>query len=253
MRPNLHIQTLAAVAALMLAPSARAQDSTSAPTVQTPFYESVVTVSGDSVDHLRIAQLEGRAPMGRMFLRSTSSLTDQRWSGKTPRPFTIVLPQAWLAMNSDLPFGQNDGAMWAGKGYNWRAIGGVTATFGPIRIVALPEFTYSTNYAISIDPLDLRFARPLPANRSRFSSPFNAVPYSIDWPYRMGDSAFSKVYPGQSSISAAFGNFEGGVSSENEWWGPAIKNPILFSDNAPGFPHAFISASTVRQMRVGPR
>jgi hypothetical protein len=30
------------------------------------------------------------------------------------------------------------------------------------------------------------------------------------------------------------------VSTENEWWGPAIRNPILFSDNAAGFPHAFI-------------
>ena len=160
--------------------------------------------------------------------------------GGTARPFTIVLPQATLAMNSDLPFGQNDGAMWGGKGYNWRILAGATATFGPIRIVAIPEFVSSTNYAISIDPLDLRFARPLPGNFSRFASPFNYLPYTADYPYRFGDSAFAKVHPGQSSASVLVGSLEGGVSTENEWWGPAIRNPILFSDNAPGFPHAFI-------------
>lgn len=239
MRPNLLLQTLAAAASLASVPVARAQDSASVRPSQ-PLFEPMVTVSGDSVDHLRIAQLEGRAPMGGMFLRSTSSLTDPRRSGLTPRPFSIVLPQATFVMNSDLPWGQNDGAMWGGKGYNWRVLAGVTASFGPVRIVAIPEFTYSTNYAISIDPLDLRFARPLPGSRSRFANPFNYLPYSIDWPYRMGDSAFSKVYPGQSSASVEFASFEAGVSTENEWWGPAIRNPILFSDNAAGFPHAFI-------------
>ncbi|HEX6573447.1 MAG TPA: capsule assembly Wzi family protein [Gemmatimonadaceae bacterium] len=240
MRPILLFQTLAAAATLASASKLTAQDTATRPATLAPLFEPVVTVSGDSVDRLRIAQLEGRAPAGGMFLRSTSSITDPRRTGLTPRPFSIVLPRVSLNMNSDLPFGQNDGAMWGGKGYNWRVLGGATATFGPVRIVAIPEVVYSTNYAISLDPLDLRFARPLPASRSRFSSPFNYVPYSADYPYRFGDSAFSKVYPGQSSASVLLGKFEGGVSTENEWWGPAIRNPILFSDNAAGFPHAFI-------------
>ena len=241
MRPILQFQTLAAAAAFASATTLAAQETQPAPAGRVaPLFEPVVTVSGDSVDRLRIAQLEGRAPAGGLFLRSTSSITDPRRNGGVPRSFTIVLPQVSLNMNSDLPFGQNDGAMWGGKGYNWRAMGGATATVGPLRIVAIPEVVYSTNYAISIDPLDLRFARPLPGNRSPFSSPFNYVPYSVDMPYRFGDSAFAKVYPGQSSASVLVGNFEGGVSTENEWWGPAIRNPILFSDNAAGFPHAFI-------------
>ena len=240
MRPFLLFQTLAAAALIVPSASAGSQDSASVRGAQGSLFEPVVTVSGDSVDHLRIAQLEGRAPMGGLFLRSTSSLTDPRRTGGIPRQFTIVLPQATLAMNSDLPFGQNDGAMWGGKGYNWRLLAGVTATLGPIRIVAIPEFVSSTNYAISIDPLDLRFARPLPGNYSRFASPFNYLPYPADYPYRFGDSAFAKLHPGQSSASALVGSFEGGVSTENEWWGPAIRNPILFSDNAAGFPHAFI-------------
>jgi hypothetical protein len=240
MRPLVLFQTLAAAAILVPAASAKSQDSASMRAPQRGPFESVVTVSGDSVDHLRIAQLEGRAPMGGMFLRSTSSLTDPRRTGLAPRPFTIVLPQANLVMNSDLPFGQNDGAMWGGKGYNWRVLAGATATFGPVRLVVVPELVSSTNYAISVDPLDLRFARPLPGTYSPFASPFNYLPYPADWPYRQGPSAFAKVHPGQSSASVLVGSFEAGASTENEWWGPAIRNPIVFSDNAPGFPHAFI-------------
>ena len=240
MRPFLFFQALAAAAVCVPVTSLHSQDSVATRGLQASLFEPAVTVSGDSVDRLRLAQLEGRAPLGGLFLRSTSSLTDPRRTGKPVRPFTIVLPQASLAMNSDLPFGQNDGAMWGGKGYNWRVLAGATATFGPVRIVAIPEFVASTNYAISIDPIDLRFSRPLPANYSQFASPFNYLPYSIDWPYRFGDSSFAKVYPGQSSASVMLSSFEAGVSTENEWWGPAIRNPILFSDNGPGFPHAFI-------------
>jgi hypothetical protein len=251
MRPFLLFQTLAAAAIIVPAASAVSQDSAGVRGPQGSLFEPVVTVSGDSVDHLRIAQLEGRAPMGGLFLRSTSSLTDPRRTGGFARQFSIVLPQATLVMNSDLPFGQNDGAMWGGKGYNTRILGGATATFGPIRIVAIPEFVSSTNYAISIDPLDLRFARPLPGTRSRFASPFNYLPYPADYPYRFGDSAFAKVHPGQSSASALVGSFEGGVSTENEWWGPAIRNPILFSDNAAGFPHAFIRTGKPIKTGIG--
>lgn len=249
MRPILCFQTLAAAAILLSGSVADGQEKVPSATRTAPVIEAVVTVSGDSVDKLRLAQLEGRAETGGMFLRSTSSLTDPRRSGMAPKPLTLVLPQVSFVMNSDLPFGQNDGAMWGGKGYNWRALAGFTATFGPVRLVAIPEFVQSTNYAISVDPLDLRFARPLPGSRSSFASPFNYIPYSVDWPYRFGDASFAKAYPGQSSLTLSFSSLGIGASTENEWWGPAVRNPILFSDNAPGFPHAFIR--TERPVRTG--
>jgi len=200
----------------------------------------VVTVSGDSIDRLRTAQLMGRLPMGGLMLRSTSSLLDPRSWGDSPSGISVVLPMVTTVTNSELPFGQNDGALWAGKGYNFRALAGIVANFGPVQLVAIPEFVSATNYNMSIDPTDLRFARPLPATRSEFSSPFNVVPYSIDLPYRFGDGAIRKIYPGQSSVTVSFGPLQVGAGTENEWWGPAIRNPLILSDNAPGFPHAFL-------------
>lgn len=211
------------------------------PTVPPPAaYAPVITVSGDSVDRLRMAQLEGRAPLKGMLLRSTSSLSDPVLWGYGARGVTAILPQVTSAINSELPFGQNDGAMWAGKGYNLRVLGGLAVDIGPLRLVAIPELVSSTNYSNTVDVTDLRFSRPLPSHRSPFSSPFNVVPYSIDLPYRFGDKTISKIYPGQSSLTLSFGPMQLGGSTENEWWGPAQRNPLLLSDNAAGFPHAFL-------------
>ena len=163
------------------------------PLAQPLALEPVMTVSGDSVDRLRMAQLEGRTPLQGLLLRSTSSLTDPARWGYSSRGFTIVLPQVTTVSNSELAFGQNDGALWAGKGYNIRALGGVTLNFGPVRIVVIPEIVSSTNYSNTFDVTDLRFARPLPGYRNAFSSPFNVVPFSIDLPYRFGDQSFSRI------------------------------------------------------------
>jgi len=88
-----------------------------------PVTSGVVLVSGDSVDQLRIAELMGTASTEGLMLRSTSSLTDPRRHGITPRLFTIVMPHFYYVDNSNLPFGQNDGALWAGAGANARVLG----------------------------------------------------------------------------------------------------------------------------------
>ena len=215
--------------------------------------EGVVTVSGDSVDHLRIAQLIGSASGEGLMLRSTSSLTDARRQGKSPRRFTIVLPQLTYVSNSGLPFGQNDGALWAGVGGNVRALAGFTASVGPIRLVAIPEFTYWANKDLSINVIDPKFLyQPnLLLGRARYSSPFNQFPYSIDMPWRFGLKSLSKIYPGQSSLIVKAGPVEAGVATENEWWGPAVRNPIVMSDNAAGFPHALIRTSHPANTPIG--
>jgi Capsule assembly protein Wzi len=217
-----------------------------------PFAQGVVTVSGDSVDRLRLAQLLGLAPLEGLMLRSTGTLTDPRRNGLRPRAFTIVLPEVTYINNTSLPFGQNDGALWAGVGANVRALGGFTATAGPLRLVAIPEFVYSANNRLSMNPGDLHFAPPN-ARRyaSPYSSPWNVVPYSIDLPWRFGPDPIKKLYPGQSSLTLTAGPIEVGGATENEWWGPALRNPVVMGDNAAGFPHAFLRTSHPLGTRFG--
>jgi hypothetical protein len=215
-----------------------------------PLAGPVITASGDSAERIRDAQLAGTASTDGYLFRSTSSLTGSPASSRS-NGFQILLPRITSTMNSDLPFGQNDGALWAGKGYNYRVLAGAMAKFGPLKLILVPEFVSESNYRMSINPIDLRFSRPIPSSRSQFSSPFNVVPYSIDWPYRMGDSSVAKLHPGQSSATLGLGPIEVGASTENEWWGPAARNPILLGDNAPGFPHAFLRTGRPLRSPIG--
>jgi hypothetical protein len=42
-----------------------------------------------------------------------------------------------------------------------------------------------------------------------------------------------------------------GVSSENLWLGPGLRNAILLTNNAPGFPHAFLGTSQPADIGIG--
>src|SRR6266851_699326 len=113
MHPPLRFsQHLPLLFALLSAATANAQ--TSVPSLPRSLAEGVVTVSGDSVDHLRMNELAGKAFAEGLMLRSTSSLTDPRRLGMAPRLFSIVVPYVMYVNNTKLPFGQNDGALWAG-------------------------------------------------------------------------------------------------------------------------------------------
>jgi len=244
MRPFLcFVYLLLALACAVFPAPAAGQASSSESVGRESFAHGVILVNGDSVDRLRLAQLEGSAPLEGLMLRSTSSLMDPRRSGQRPRTVTIVFPTLTFVSNSTLPFGQNDGALWAGKGANLRALAGFTLSVGPVRLIVIPELVYSANNRLDIDPADPRFVAPVPADRSPFSSPSNVFPYSIDMPLRFGGDPINRIYTGQSSLTLMAGPVEAGAATENEWWGPALVNPVVMGDNAAGFPHAFLRTS----------
>src|SRR6266581_3369710 len=62
---------------------------------------------------------------------------------------------------------------------------------------------------------------------------------------------FSLDDPGQSTIGVRFGALVGGLSTENEWWGPGIRNAIVLSNNAAGIPRAFLRTGRPLHTRIG--
>uniref|UniRef100_UPI0040472193 capsule assembly Wzi family protein n=1 Tax=Algoriphagus sp. TaxID=1872435 RepID=UPI0040472193 len=64
-----------------------------------------------------------------------------------------------------------------------------------------------------------------------------------DSPERFGNTTYSKAFWGQSSVSLRAGSFELGVGTKNIWWGPGQWNSLIFSNNAPGFPHISLNTS----------
>ncbi len=72
-----------------------------------------------------------------------------------------------------------------------------------------------------------------------------------DSPERFGNSTYSKAFWGQSSISLRAGVFELGAGTKNVWWGPGHWNSLIFSNNAPGFPHISLNTNKPAKTFLG--
>ncbi len=151
-----------------------------------------------------------------------------------------ILPLSWQQQyNSDHPYGWNDGAMIPAKGYQTMISGGFYVKFGPLSVQLRPEFVYAVNsqfngFATGHSDQDLKV----------YYNYYN----QIDWPERYGNGSYSKAFWGQSSIRLTFGPASIGLSNENIWWGPGIRNSLILSNNAPGFKH--ITLNTVRPIKT---
>lgn len=142
----------------------------------------------------------------------------------------IYSPQMFYSNNSDLPTGQNDGALWQGRGSNIAITTGLGYRYGPIRLMMRPVFVHSENRAfeLSDDP------------QHEGLSPYAMALTYADIPQRFGDEPFSRFDLGDSYLDISFNGWTAGISNERIWSGPAVHNPLLFSSNAPGFLHGFL-------------
>ena len=146
------------------------------------------------------------------------------------------------AFNSRYPSGQNDGLLWAGRGASAMLSGGVAARLGPVSAAIAPELAWSENATFAIVPTGL-------PGDGRFLNPYYGT--SIDYPQRFGAAPYYAWAPGQSYLRADLFNVGLGVSTENLWFGPGIRNAITMSNAGPGFPHAFIGTSRPADIWIG--
>jgi hypothetical protein len=131
--------------------------------------------------------------------------------------------------NSSRPFGQNDGAVWQGRGGTVFLSSGVFTKAGPLSMALRPQFMYNQNSHFELWPgTGFQYA-----DRST----------TIDSPQRFGPDPYTMWDLGQSYVRLDYKGAAAGISNENMWWGPARQNAIVMSNNAPGFPHAFIGTS----------
>lgn len=72
-----------------------------------------------------------------------------------------------------------------------------------------------------------------------------------DSPERFGNSTYSKAFWGQSSIGLRAGSIELSAGTKNFWWGPGQWNSLIFSNNAPGFPHITLNTSKPAKTFLG--
>jgi hypothetical protein len=212
----------------------------------------LVLVTDEFVDRTRSAQLSRGVGIGQsLLLRSASSLTPRRTSSNGGWRTSVIYPELLIVSNSSIPFSQNNGSLWAGKGLSTRTLLGFRLEAARARLIFAPEIIASTN----VDwPLRRDYwAPPLPpelAGRG-YAYPFYRGRFRIDQPMRFGDRPINRFDFGQTSATIRANLVEFGMSNESRWWGPGLRNAIVLSNNAPGFPHLFLSTARPVQTRIG--
>jgi hypothetical protein len=236
------------VAALLGTAGARAE-------AQQPVTTSLDFTAGSArEDYLRVLQVAGIVPLHPWSLRAFSSLELERliradtsgpWAlarQHANRTATIGPLAAGAIFNTAYPYGINDGPVWAGRGVTVTASGGVALKAGALSVALAPTAFRSANQSF-----------PLMRNGETGDGAFRdpAWPTQVDRPQRFGDEPYGRVDPGASSVRLDTRLLTVGVSTANDWIGPATLYPFLLGNNAPGFLRAFVGTGTPLPILIG--
>ena len=144
----------------------------------------------------------------------------------------IYGPEWFNSYNTAAPYGQNDGALWQGRGYNTVLTAGLRLEGYGFELTFKPQVSFSQNLAFDTN-LDVY---PNPYSYTFYSNTAGNVVYlPIDLVQRYGDSAFWNFDWGDSEIRWTWHSLTFGFGTQNPWLGPAYLNPMLGSNNAGGY------------------
>ena len=136
----------------------------------------------------------------------------------------IYGPEWFNSYNTASPYGQNDGALWQGVGYNTSLTGGARLEAYGFELTFKPQITFSQNKDFEFLP-------------GVYGSPYSYFwAGNIDLVQRFGDKSYWQYDWGDSEIRYTFHNFTLGFGTQSPWLGPAQLNPMLGSNNAGTYP-----------------
>lgn len=212
--------------------------------------------NGDEEVYLRYLQIAGTVPLFPWSLRGYSQTEARKLAAKTGThpwsgsgPFTSrerrarLLPLvAELRGTSSIPYGSNDGPVWAGRGVTFVASAGAALHAGPVSLTLAPTGFITQNAEFDLlangQTGDLRFAD-------------GVYPHTVDRPQRFGEHAYGRMDPGNSTLRADVGPAAAGISTANMAWGPMELYPYIIGTNAAGFLHAFVGTSRPISVWIG--
>lgn len=152
-------------------------------------------------------------------------------------------PEWFNSYNTAAPYGQNDGALWQGKGYNTSLTAGARLEAYGFELTVKPQISFSENREFDYTKPNYA-ATTTDSNGNKIATIFNgkASEYgyygvqSIDAPQRFGDSAFWTYDWGDTEARWSWNTFTVGFGTQTIWLGPAQLNPIIHSNNAASYP-----------------
>ena len=140
--------------------------------------------------------------------------------------------ELFMSGNTAAPYGQNDGVLWQGRGFNALFKTGVRFEGYGVELTLLPHLAFSQNAPFDIMP-------------SHYENKYGYFwgygdPKSggggADAPQRFGDKPFFDWDFGDSEIRYTWRTLTIGFGTQAVWLGPAHLNSILHSNNAPAYP-----------------
>ena len=148
-------------------------------------------------------------------------------------------PEWYNSYNTAAPYGQNDGALWQGKGYNTSLTAGVRLEAYGLELTVKPQLCWQENREFDI----------MPSNTDSEYGYFWGYGKNIgcDVPQRFGDSSFWTFDWGDTEIRYTWHTLTVGFGTQSPWLGPAWLNPMLGSNNAASYPKFDIG---IRKQRV---
>jgi hypothetical protein len=151
----------------------------------------------------------------------------------------VFAPEIFFSNNSLFPAGGNDGALWQGVGDNLAIRTGFRFQQGSFTLDLRPELVYSQNADFELSPIEPWQLLP---------EGFNVGPYArplvrADYVQRFGTKSFHRINSGYSTFQYAQPSWRFGLSTASIQTGPALYNPLILSQNAPGFFHGFVSTN----------
>ncbi|SHF58512.1 Capsule assembly protein Wzi [Fodinibius roseus] len=155
----------------------------------------------------------------------------------------VYEPVLTTTYNSQLPYSENNGAAWYGRGLNTEFQGGLYLTSDYLTLSFRPHVIHTQNRD---------FAKPrfIPTD-SEGNPQYRAIFSNIDMPYRFGPDAYSDFDLGHSSARIHYKSIEAGASSESLWWGPGVQYALMMSNNAAGIPHLFLGTREPLALPLG--
>lgn len=144
--------------------------------------------------------------------------------------------------NSNYAFGSNDGSMIPNRGLQTKFSTGLYVEYGNFSIQFQPELIQAQNKQYQGFPEEHWGSTWL-----EYYEYLNM----IDRPERFGTGPYTNFLLGQSSLRFNLEQFSVGISSENLWWGPAKRNSLLMSNNAPGFLHLTLNTRKPVETAIG--
>jgi len=224
-----------------------------------PAQEALKSAEEEYYDFLALRGYAGRPALNYRTLSDSKWIIDETaenqavvpWKGQNLGAYhpmfgdfrlRVYGPELFMSVNTEAPYGQNDGVLWQGRGFNAGLTGGVRFEGYGIELTLLPHFSFSQNAPFEI--MKPEKTDPVYGGKAGTYGYFWG---NADAPQRFGDKSFFDWDFGDSEIRYTWKTLTIGFGTQAIWLGPAYLNPVLHSNNAPAYPKFDIG---LRRQRV---